>query len=306
VSILAIGLCPFVYSKFRETTDWAEKDPKAVTIASAPLHVGPKLRDELFGMEGGLACILASATLSVGKPPKFDHVRAGLGLDEVEREALAVGSPFDYRRQVTLYLPRGLPDPSKEREEYDRAAILAIPRYLEMSKGRAFVLFTSIRHMAAAAHELRVGITGKGWTLLVQGEAESREKMIERFKLGDAVLFGVDSFWQGVDVPGDALSNVVIVRLPFRPPGDPLHDAREEDIRSKGGNPFFDKQVPETAIKLKQGFGRLIRTKTDRGMVVILDHRVTTKFYGTVLLNSLPECRRVIEKRPSFEKGGRS
>ena len=175
-------------------------------------------------------------------------------------------------------------------------AIRAIPHYLEKTHGKAFVLFTSYRMLDAAARELAPWFAARNIALFAQSDGMPRSKMVEAFKSDvDSVIFGADSFWQGVDVPGEALSNVIIVRLPFSVPSHPLLEARLEDIRKRGGNPFVEYQVPEAVIKLKQGFGRLIRSKADRGIVVILDPRVLTKPYGRTFLNSLPECPRIIE-----------
>jgi ATP-dependent DNA helicase DinG len=275
---------------------WTEVEPgkvPKVALTYAPLHVGPTLRKELF--EGGPTCVLTSATLAVGR--RFDHFTKRIGLEGCA--TLHLGSPFDYREQVELHLPRGLPCPSKDAGEFERAAIRTLPHYLEKSRGRAFVLFTSYQMLQVAARQLRDWVAARGWTLLSQGDGTPRAKMVERFKAGGCVLFGVDSFWAGVDVPGEALSNVTIMRLPFRVPDHPLIQARIEDIRAEGGNDFMEYTVPEAVIKLKQGFGRLIRSKTDRGIVVILDPRITTKPYGRQFLDSLPDCRRVVEDVPT-------
>jgi ATP-dependent DNA helicase DinG len=263
-----------------------------VNLACAPLDVGPTLRRDLF--ETVPTCILTSATLSVGSPPRFDFFKTRLGLTRCE--TLQLGSPFDYPKQVTIHLPRNLPDPSVESAEYERRAVGAIRHYLAKTHGKAFVLFTSYRMLEAAARALTPWLAARNIALFAQSDGMPRSKMVEAFKSDvDSVIFGADSFWQGVDVPGEALSNVIIVRLPFSVPSHPLLEARLEDIRRNGGNPFVDYQVPEAVIKLKQGFGRLIRSKTDRGIVAILDPRVHTKPYGRTFLNSLPTCPRIIE-----------
>ena len=160
-------------------------------------------------------------------------------------------------------------------------------------------MFTSYKMLEAAARALTPWLARRNIALFAQSDGMPRSKMVEAFKADvNSVIFGADSFWQGVDVPGEALSNVIITRLPFSVPSHPLLEARLEDIRRRGGSPFVEYQVPEAVIKLKQGFGRLIRTKTDRGIVVILDPRVLTKPYGRTFLNSLPQCPRIVETPP--------
>ncbi len=172
----------------------------------------------------------------------------------------------------------------------------AIPHYLDKTDGRAFVLFTSHRLLERAARVLTPWFVERNIRLLAQTDGMPRTKMVEEFKADESsVIFGADSFWQGVDVPGKALSNVIIVRLPFSVPDKPLLEARLEDIRRRGGNPFVEYQVPEAVLKLKQGFGRLIRSRSDKGIVVILDPRVLSKPYGRTFLSSLPDCPRSLD-----------
>ncbi|HMB08798.1 MAG TPA: helicase C-terminal domain-containing protein, partial [Isosphaeraceae bacterium] len=292
---LAMSLASWLGQEVADGVYWIEVEGtnrRRVNLACAPLDVGPTLRRELFDRVP--TCVLTSATLCVGSPPRFDFLKARLGLTACE--GVPLGSPFDYPRQVTIHLPRGLPDPSEHPDEFERRAIRAIPRYLEKTSGRAFVLFTSHRMLENAARELSPWFARHHIALHAQCGGMPRSKMVEAFKADvDSVIFGAESFWQGIDVPGEALSNVIIVRLPFRAPSHPLLEARLEAIKKRGGNPFVEYQVPEAVIKLKQGFGRLIRSKSDRGIVVILDPRVLTKPYGRTFLNSLPACPRVIE-----------
>jgi len=295
----------WVNQKLPDQVYWIEQQGGAhprVSLASAPINVGEILKKQLFDKVPTV--VATSATLSSGGKRGFELHQNRLGMTDAK--TLHLGSPFDYRRQVQLHLCREMPDPSSLTQQYEQEVIRRLPETIRRTEGRAFVLFTSYQFLQRAAAGLRPWCQQEGYTLFVQGDGLPPGKMLSEFRTAKRpVLLGVDSFWQGVDVKGEALSQVVITKLPFAVPDRPLTEARIQKIEEEGGKAFFDFQIPQAIIKLKQGFGRLIRTKTDTGVVTLFDPRVMSKGYGKQFLAALPECdvwidgvRQIIDQKP--------
>lgn len=267
-----------------ETVTWVERSGRGGwELRRVPVEAGPTLEKSLFVADR--PAILTSATLSTGKGD-FAGIRARLGAGETE--CVSVGSPFDFEKQATLIVARAMPSPLQA-AAWTEALPGKILKYLRRSDGRALVLFTSFVTMRKV-HDRVAAEWGR--PILVQGAGLPRDRMIAEMKAAPGtVVFGVESFWHGVDVPGEALENVIVTKLPFASPGEPLNEARHELIRSRGGNPFKELDLPAAVLMFRQGFGRLIRTRTDRGIVVVLDSRIATKSYGKRFLEALPPCR---------------
>lgn len=268
---------------------WAEMRARARHLRAAPIDVAGELKARLYANTDSV--VMTSATLAAQGSLDFVKKRLGLtdpetGKDAYAVDALVLDSPFDFRAQATLYAPTHLPEATDPR--FVEACAEEIYELCAITGGRAFALFTSLRNMTAAHALLRDRLP---YRVLLQGE-RPKQALIEDFKAKPSVLFAAQSFWEGVDVPGEALSLVVIDKLPFASPGDPVVAARIEELKEQQKDAFSGYQLPQAALALRQGFGRLVRTRKDRGIVAVLDRRLTTKAYGKAFLESLPDCAR--------------
>ena len=288
IKSLQSGVCEWLALSDKSHVYWAERGGKRqtiVTLRSAPIDVAPPLRKHLFGC--GTSVVCTSATLAIAG--SLETFARRIGADSAR--ATAVASPFDYEKNMRVFVASDVPLPSPKEA---RLALDVLTDYVGFCVGRvdggSLVLFTSYSDMRAIAQALEPTFRAEKRLFLMQGEALSRTELTQEMRrAGNAVLFGTESFWTGVDVPGDALSQVIVTRLPFDPPTHPVLEARSDRIREEGGNPFAELTLPEAIVKFRQGIGRLIRTATDRGIVTILDSRVLAKTYGRLFLDALPQ-----------------
>src|SRR3989475_1364698 len=281
------GIAIFLEQSAPQHVYWVERTGKTaqfLSLNAAPIDLAPVLRRMIF--RDNCCCVMTSATLAVGRAD-LAYFRDRIGATEAE--PLQLGSPFDFQKQMKMFVVKKMPDPRDA--TYQKELERWIAHFVEKTGGWAFVLFTSYRDMQQVAGEMQKFFVEKKMNLLVQGGGAPRSKLLEQFKSEPrSVLFGTDSFWGGVGVAGEAPLNVIITRLPFAVPDHPLIEAKLELVQERGGDAFTEYSLPEAILKLRQGVGRLIRTKTDRGIIVILDNRIVTKPYGRSFMQALPKC----------------
>lgn len=267
--------------------EFANKRPDSnVTLSSSSIDLSEYFRKNIFRPNN--TTIFTSATLTINN--NFSYFKKRLGAEAVGE--LKLESPFDYYRQVKVYIPKELNSPgNKITPEYEHDLQYWIDHFIDMTNGKALVLFTNFSLLKKTSENMKFNLAERNINLFTQGDGTPRTKLLEQFKEDtDSVLFGLDSFWMGIDVPGESLSNLIITKLPFQVPDHPVVEARMEFIEANGGNSFMEYSLPEAILKFRQGFGRLIRNKNDEGIVAILDNRVITKPYGKYFLSSIEEC----------------
>ena len=269
----------------QDSVRWIERGRRGSELRSAPLDVSSCLAEHVFAEPR--CCILTSATLGPSHDESFAWLRSRLGIHDAD--TVRFGSPFDYRHNVQVELVESMPDPGRDPQGFLRVCTERVRDEVLAHGGRALVLCTSWAFVRRLAETLRELLAEHGLTLLVQGEASVRQLLDRKRAEPTSVLIGTESLWEGIDVPGEALSLLVLTRLPFAQPNHPLTRARLQAIAERGGNPFAEHSLPEAVLKFRQGFGRLVRSARDRGRVVILDPRARTRPYGRHFLDALPE-----------------